>query len=89
MTTFYRGNDGTCEAVENEGALFKRCVAKIDFTSACLQIREAKRDVHRIPPSESHDRAYYWLLFIAAYGLGNANAKLQEHSDTFCTVSWI
>lgn len=39
------------------------------------------RDVYVVPPKESADRQHLWLLLAAAYGLVNANAKWQEHSD--------
>jgi len=63
--------------------IFKWPLAKIDFTSAFLQTGEAKRDVYVVPPRECPNRANYWLLLTAAYGLVNANAKWQEHSDEF------
>lgn len=56
-------------------------LAKIDFTSAYLQTGEALRDVFVQPPRECRKRSAYWLLLTAAYGLVNAGAKWQEHSD--------
>ena len=61
--------------------IFQWCLAKIDFKSAFLQTGDAQRDVYVIPPRESGDRQHYWLLLTAAYGLVNANAKWQQHSD--------
>ena len=59
-------------------------LAKIDFKSAFLQTGDAKRDVYVVPPRECESRSrHYWLLLTAAYGLVNANAKWQEHSDQF------
>ena len=50
-------------------------VSKADVKSAFLQTGKAQRDVYVVLPRESHDRAHYWLLLTAAYGLVNANAK--------------
>jgi len=62
-------------------SLMKWPLSKIDFTSAFLQTGNAERDVYVIPPRECGDRSKYWLLLTAAYGLVNANAKWQKHSD--------
>jgi len=65
-------------------ATMKRwATAKIDFTAAFLQAGEATRDVYVIPPRESGDRMFRWLLMTAAYGLVNAGAKWQEQIDSF------
>lgn len=60
---------------------FQWRLAKIDFKSAFLQTGRAKRDVYVIPSRESTDKGKYWPLLTASYGLVNANAKWQEHSD--------
>ena len=57
-------------------------LAKIDFTSAFLQTGNATRDVYVVPPRECCRKSSYWLLLTSAYGLVNANAKWQEHSDS-------
>lgn len=61
--------------------IFMWCLAKIDFKRAFLQTGDARRDVYVVPPGESNDKNHYWLLRPASYGLDNANAKWQEHSD--------
>ena len=57
-------------------------LGKIDFTSAFLQTGSTNRDVYVVPPRECRCKSFYWLLFTLTYGPINANAKLQEHSDT-------
>jgi len=64
-------------------SMLKWDTAKIDFTSAFLQAGDATRDVYVIPPRESSDKMFRWLLLTAAYGLVNAGAKWQEHIDSF------
>jgi len=65
-------------------SIFKWFLVKIDFKSAFLQTGNAKRDVYVVPPRECSTRSsHYWLLLAATYGLVNANAKWQEHSDHF------
>lgn len=61
--------------------IFKWCLAKSDFKSAFLQTGDALRNVYVVPPKESENKQHLWLLLAAAYGLVNANAKWQEHSD--------
>lgn len=39
--------------------IFKWTLVKIDFKRAILQTRKAMRDVHVIPPYESHDLQFY------------------------------
>ena len=39
------------------------------------------RDVFVIPPRECLEGSFYWHLNVATYGLTNANAKWQVHSD--------
>lgn len=57
-------------------------VYKADVKAAFLQTGKAYRDVYVRPPRESHMKAtHMWLLLTAAYGLVNANAKWQNHSD--------
>jgi len=64
--------------------LKKWTLAKIDFKSAFLQTGEATRDVYVVPPRECSTRSKtVWLLLTAAYGLVNAGAKWQAHSDQF------
>lgn len=68
--------------------LFSVCVllqwylTKVDVKGAFLQSGSATRDVYVIPPRECSDRRFVWLLTVATYGLVNANAKWQNHSDT-------
>ena len=61
--------------------MFQCYLTKIDVKSAFLQTGSAQRDVYVIPPKESADRGFVWLLTVATYGLVNANAKWQVHSD--------
>ncbi len=56
---------------------------EVDVKSAFLQTGATTREVYVIPPREWFDRSKYWLLLTAAYGLVNANANWQEHSDNF------
>ena len=56
-------------------------LTKVDVKSAFLQSGRANRDVYVIPPRECRNRSFLWLLLVAAYGLANANAKWQVHSD--------
>ena len=71
-------------ALLSNATIHKWPLAKIDFKSAFLQTGDAKRDVYVVPPRECESRSrHYWLLLTAAYGLVNANAKWQEHSDQF------
>ena len=60
-------------------------LVKIEFFSAFIQTGEAKRDVYVIPPRESSEKCYYWLLLTADYGLVNFNEKYQAQIDTFLT----
>ena len=61
--------------------------SKVDIKSAFLQSGPAQRDVYVIPPRECKERSFYWLLMVASYGLVNASAKWQDHSDTtFLTI---
>lgn len=53
----------------------------MDVQSAFLQTGNADRNVYVVPPRESKNRSFYWLLLTAAYGLVNANAKSQVQSD--------
>lgn len=53
---------------------------KIDFISAILRTGRALRDVYVIPPFELGDKKFLWLLFAAAYGLVNVDAKWQKRS---------
>lgn len=62
--------------------IFSWYLTKIDVKSAFLQTGSAEGDVFVIPPRESSRRGFYWLLTAASYGLVNANAKWQRHSDT-------
>ena len=63
-------------------SLYAWRLSKIDVKSAFLQTGKAERDVYVIPPVESGDRGKCaWLLETASYGLVNANAKWQVHSD--------
>ena len=55
---------------------------KVDIKAAFLQSGPATRDVYVIPPRECPDRQFRWRLLVASYGLVNANAKWQLHSDT-------
>lgn len=48
-----------------------------------MQTGSALRDLFVVPPRECRRREFYWLLLTAAYGLVNANAKWQQHSDEF------
>lgn len=58
-----------------------RCrIVKLDVKSAFIQTGLADRQVYIIPPFESTRRNELWLLLTAAYGLENANAKLQVQS---------
>ena len=61
--------------------MFQWYLTKIDVKSAFLQTGSAQRDVYVIPPKESADRGFVWLLTVARYGSVNANAKWQVHSD--------
>lgn len=54
----------------------------MDIKSAFLQTGLAERDVYVVPPRECSRRRFLCLLLTAAYGLVNANAKWQEHSDS-------
>ena len=56
-------------------------VSKVDIKGAFLQSGPAERDVYVVPPRECARRGFYWLLLVASYGLVNANAKWQNHSD--------
>ena len=56
--------------------------SKVDIKSAFLQSGPATRDVYVIPPRECPGRQFRWRLLVATYGLVNANAKWQLHSDT-------
>lgn len=56
-------------------------IVKVDIKSAFLQSGHALRDVYVMPPRECPNRRFCWLLELAAYGLVNANAKWQKHSD--------
>ena len=81
-----RTDSATCpptgiRIVTSIARIFKWILVKIDFKSAFLQTGKALRDVYVIPPYESRDRQFYWLLLTAAYGLVNANAKWQKQSD--------
>lgn len=56
---------------------------KADVTAAFLQTGAADRGVYVRPPTESRMRSSHMLLLLtAAYGLVNANAKWQSHSDS-------
>lgn len=62
--------------------MLKRRISKVEFKSAFLQTGRAERDVYVTPPSERGNKNIYLrLLNSAAYGLVNANAKLQVKSD--------
>ncbi len=63
--------------------IFKWNLAKVDVQSEFLQTGSALRDVYVVPPRECKSRSFYSLLLTAAYGLVNANAKRQEHSNNF------
>ena len=56
--------------------------SKVDIKWAFLQSGPAMRDVYVIPPREFPNRQFRWKLLFATYGLVNANAKWQLHSDT-------
>ena len=62
-------------------SLRKWRITKMDVESAFLQTGDANRNVYVVPPRESKNRSFYWLLLTAAYGLVNANAKWQVQSD--------
>lgn len=62
--------------------IFHFYVSKVDIKSAFLQSGKATRDVFVVPPRECDNKTFYWLLEVATYGLVNANAKWQNHSDT-------
>lgn len=64
-------------------SLFQWTLAKIDVKLAFLQTGSALRDVYVVPPRESPRRPFYCLLLTAAYGLVNASAEWQRHSDDF------
>ena len=59
------------------------CFVKIDIKSAFLQSGSAERDVYVAPPRACVKKGFYWPLLTTAYGLVNANAKWQDHSDSF------
>lgn len=63
--------------------MFKWTLAKSDVKSAFLQTGTAERDIYVVPPRESRKKSFYWHLLTAAYGLVNASAKWQDHSDSF------
>ena len=56
-------------------------LSKIDIKGAFLQSGKAQRDVYVHPPCECTQKDLYWLLDVATYGLVNANAKWEWHSD--------
>lgn len=56
-------------------------LTKLDVKNVFLQSGPATRDVYVILPSESEHEGFVWLLTVATYGLVNANAKWQKHSD--------
>lgn len=62
--------------------IFHSFLTKIDVKSAFLQTGRAERDIYVVPPKECAVQTFYWLLKTASYGLVNANAKWQLHSDT-------
>ena len=63
--------------------IFNWSLVKINIKSAFLQSGSAERDVYVVPPRECVKKGFFWLLLTAAYGLVNANAKWQDHSDSF------
>ena len=62
-------------------SLFRWYITKIDVKGAFLQSGEASRKVYVVPPQECENKKFVWLLTVATYGLVNANAKWQMHSD--------
>lgn len=62
--------------------LFQWYLTKIDVKGAFLQSGLATRDVYVVTPRECANRYVFWLLNVATYGLVNANAKWQQHSDS-------
>lgn len=60
--------------------MFGWILVEIDFTTAFLQIGRALWDV-KVPPCKSRNQIFYCLLLPAAYGLVNANTKLQMLSN--------
>lgn len=63
--------------------IFKWHLVKFDFKSAFLKTGRTQLEIYVVPPHEYSDRPSYWLMPTAVYGLVNANAKWQEHSDKF------
>lgn len=60
-------------------------MSRAHFYKRGLQTGKATRDVYVRPPRECSQREFYWLLHVTTYGLVNANAKWQWHSD--CTLN--
>ena len=56
-------------------------LSNIDVKSAFLQSGKAERDAYVKPPRECTEKRFIWLLDVATYGIDNANAKWQPHSD--------
>ena len=61
--------------------IFHWYLAKIDIKAAFLQSGAVDRDVYVKPPRECTQKAFYWLLHVATYGLVNTNSKWRWHSD--------
>lgn len=62
-------------------SLKKWRLSKAEVKSAFLQTGKVRCDVYVIPSCESGDRALYWLLLIATYGLVSANSRWRDQSD--------
>lgn len=56
-------------------------LVKADSKMAFHQTGLANRQVYVHPPKESRRKGELWLLMVAGYGLVNAGAKWQKHSD--------
>lgn len=56
-------------------SMYNSRLTRADSSSSYVQTGKAQRDVYVLPTHKSSDRAHYWLLLAAAYGMVNANAK--------------
>lgn len=56
-------------------------LVKADSKMAFHQTGRGNRQVWVKPPRESRKTGELWLLLVAGYGLVNAGAKWQQHSD--------